>query len=106
MKRIALFFALLAPLVAGAAYDYYWFGGSGGSWTNTANWSSSPTEYVAVTMGWPRSGSFNVHVDTAVAPDHHVTIRIPKLASNPAGCGAFEFFDSTGAGTLTLAGEP
>ena len=96
-----------AALAANAAYDYYWFGTAGDDlWTTAANWSSSPDEYVAVANGYPRSTTFNVHVDTSVAPGHHVTIRIPKLASNGASCNAFELFDSTGAGTLTLVGEP
>ncbi|MBR1921171.1 MAG: hypothetical protein IJ829_04095 [Kiritimatiellae bacterium] len=108
MKRTAFAVAVLgAALAANAAYDYYWFGTAGDDlWTTAANWSSSPDEYVAVANGYPRSTTFNVHVDTSVAPGHHVTIRIPKLASNGASCNAFELFDSTGAGTLTLVGEP
>ena len=98
--------ASCAAFTANAAYDYYWFGTAGdGLWTNAVNWSSTPDSYTAVANGYPRSGSFNVHIDTSVAADHHVSINIPKLASNQPQCGALEIFDSTGSGTLTFLGE-
>lgn len=97
---------LAAASGANAAYDYYWFGTAGdGLWTNRVNWSSTPDSYTPVTTGYPRSSSFNVHIDTAVASDHHVTIHVPKLASDPPQCQALEIFDSTGNGTLTFVGE-
>lgn len=106
MKRLSVIALVFAAFAANAAYDYYWFGTAGdGLWTNAVNWSSSPTEYVAVTMGYPRSSYFNVHIDTSVAVDHHVTINIPKLANDPPQCQALEIFDSTGNGTLTFLGE-
>ena len=105
-RGAAIIALVVTAFAANAAYDYYWYGAAGdGLWTTPANWSTTRDSYTKA-GDYPRSSTFSVHVDTAVAPDHHVTIRIPKLASNPAGCGAFEFFDSTGAGTLTLAGEP
>jgi len=109
LARIAskvIIIAALAPCAALAAvqYEYYWFGGSDGSWTNKANWSSSPTEYVAVSK-YPNNSYYGVHIDTSVASDHHVTLRVPKLASDPPQCAGFEFYDSTGNGTLTLVGE-
>ncbi|MBO6120993.1 MAG: hypothetical protein J6Q49_03960 [Kiritimatiellae bacterium] len=106
MKRLTVIALVFAAFAANAAYEYYWFGTAGdGLWTTPANWSSSPTEYVAVTVGYPRSSSFNVHIDTSVAADHHVTIHIPKLANDPPQCQALEIFDSTGDGTLTFVGE-
>jgi len=105
-RGAAIIALVVTAFAANAAYDYYWYGAAGdGLWTTPANWSTTSDSYTKA-GDYPRSSTFSVHVDTAVAPDHHVTIRIPKFASNPAGCGAFEFFDSTGAGTLTLAGEP
>ena len=105
IASIVIIIAALAPCAAFAApYEYYWFGGSDGSWTNTANWSSSPTEYVAVSR-YPMNSYYGAHIDTSVASDHHVTIRVPKLASDPPQCAGFEFYDSTGNGTLTLVGE-
>ncbi|MBO4709527.1 MAG: hypothetical protein J5727_07100 [Kiritimatiellae bacterium] len=108
IASIVIIIAALAPCAALAAYDYYWFGGSDGSWTNTANWSSSPTEYVAVTR-YPNSSNtssgYRVHIDTSVAGDHHVTIVVPKLSSDAPACFALEIFDSTGSGTLTFVGE-
>ena len=68
MKRLSVIALVFAAFAANAAYDYYWFGTAGdGLWTNAVNWSSSPTEYVAVTMGYPRSTSYIVHVDTSWA---------------------------------------
>lgn len=103
IASIVIIIAALAPCAALAAYDYYWFGGSDGSWTNTANWSSSPTEYVAVANGYPRSTAYIVHVDTSRAQDHHVTIRIPSGISG--GCGGFYICDTTDDGWLTIDGE-
>lgn len=106
MKRLSVIALVFAVFAANAAYDYYWFGTAGdGLWTNAVNWSSTPDSYTAVANGYPRSSSFNVHIDTSVAADHHVTINIPKLASNPPKCGALEIFDSTGSGSLTFLGE-
>ena len=106
MKRLTAIAFAFAAFAANAAYDYYWFGTAGdGLWTNAVNWSSTPDSYTAVATGYPRSGSFNVHIDTSVAADHHVTINIPKLASDPPQCAALEIFDSTGSGTLTFLGE-
>ena len=106
MKRLSVIALVFAAFAANAAYDYYWFGTAGdGLWTNAVNWSSTPDSYTAVANGYPRSGSFNVHIDTSVAADHHVTIHIPKLASNPPQCAVLEIFDSTSSGTLTFLGE-
>ena len=109
IASIVIIIAALAPCAALAAYDYYWFGGGEDNlWTNTANWSSSSNEYVAVTR-YPDSGNtssgYRVHIDTSVAGDHHVTIAVPKLSSNSPSCFLLEIFDSTGSGTLTFVGE-
>ncbi len=75
MKRLSVIVLVFAAFAANAAYDYYWFGTAGdGLWTNAVNWSSTPDSYTAVANGYPRSGSFNVHIDTSVAADHHVSI--------------------------------
>ena len=106
MKRLSVIALVFAVFAANAAYDYYWFGTAGdGLWTNAVNWSSTPDSYTPVTTGYPRSNSFNVHIDTSVAADHHVTIHIPKLASNPPQCAVLEIFDSSDSGTLTFLGE-
>lgn len=103
IASIVIIIAALAPcaaFTANAAYDYYWFGTAGdGLWTTPANWSSTPDSYTAVANGYPRSSIFNVHIDTSVAADHHVTINIPKLASNPPQCAVLEIFDSTDSAT-------
>lgn len=103
MKRLAVVSFAFAAFAANAAYEYYWFGGGDGSWTNTANWSSSSNEYVAVANGYPRSTAYIVHVDTSRAQDHHVTIRIPSGISG--GCGGFYICDTTDDGWLTIDGE-
>ena len=104
MKRLATILAAFTAFSANAAYDYYWFGTAGdGLWTTPANWSSSPTEYVAVANGYPRSTSYIVHVDTSRVPGHHVTIRIPSGISG--GCGGFYICDTTDDGWLTIDGE-
>ena len=108
----AVVLAALAPcaaFTANAAYDYYWFGTAGdGLWTNAANWSSSSNEYIAVTR-YPNSSNkdsgYRVHIDTAIASDHHVTIVVPKLSSDAPACFALEIFDSTASGVLSLVGE-
>lgn len=109
MKRLAAIAFAFAAFAANAAYDYYWFGTAGdGLWTNAANWSSSSNEYIAVTR-YPNSSNkdsgYRVHIDTAIASDHHVTIVVPKLSSDAPACFALEIFDSTASGVLSLVGE-
>lgn len=109
MKRLSVIALVFAVFAANAAYEYYWFGTAGdGLWTNAVNWSSSSNEYVAVTR-YPNSSNtstgYRVHIDTAIASDHHVTIVVPKLSSDAPACFALEIFDSTGSGTLTFVGE-
>ena len=110
MKRLSVIALVFAVFAANAAYDYYWFGTAGdGLWTTPANWSSSSNEYIAVTR-YPSSSNtssgYRVHIDTAIASDHHVTIVVPKTSGdgNPA-CFALEIFDSTASGMLSLVGE-
>ena len=96
-----------APFAANAAYDYYWFGTAGdGNWMNVENWSTTSNEYTKATY-WPHSTSFDVFIDTSRASDHHLTIRVPRMApsGNTPGCASFTFYDSTGEGTLTMVGE-
>ena len=97
---IALVFTAFA---ANAAYDYYWYGAAGdGLWTTPANWSTTRDSYTKA-GDYPRSGSFNVHVDTGLSGDHRVEISVP--ASKTCKCGAFELYDSSGEGTLVLDGD-